>query len=180
MENCHLLCTMWWNLCRCHIHLKGNWDSVGYMDLCYSEALWTSKRQFPALSHKERLCVGRTVRPEEKADSFLQMLLAGVEDWPSHMIHGVLCGEDWRTKHGRHMFVNVQSYKNHAVWPHKILWSTCSSFDCEVFPNTFHILKASSCFSNTLLRQVTYSESYNICFRNKWHFTICILPFIVN
>lgn len=53
--------------------------TVGYMDLCYSEALWTSKTQYPALAPKIRLCVGRAIRPEEKADSFLQMLLADVQ-----------------------------------------------------------------------------------------------------
>jgi len=85
------------------------------MALCYSEAVWTSKTQCPALAHKKRVSVGRAIRPEEKADSFLQMLLADVQAYLSHTVHGWLGGEDCRTKHGKHSFVNVQRYKNDAA-----------------------------------------------------------------
>lgn len=68
------------------------------MDLSYSEALWASKTQYPALAHSSRLGKGRAVSPEEKADSFLQVLLADVQVWLSHALRGLLSGEDCRTK----------------------------------------------------------------------------------
>lgn len=67
------------------------------MDLSYSEVLRASKTQYPALAHRSRLGIGRAVRPEEKADSFLQVLLAGVRAWLCHTKRGLLSEEDCRT-----------------------------------------------------------------------------------